>query len=89
MRNIEARAANPRVIAVSVRRRVGISLVVVAAAAAQTSRPKFYDDDPIGREPETQDASGAAEHDIGLFYSLSTTCSSLAGARGVRGGRAT
>ena len=73
MRNIEARPANrPRV-----DRRVrpaaalAIGLVVVAAAAAQTSRPKFYDDDPIGREPETQDASGAASRDIGLFYSLS------------------
>ena len=72
MRNIEARPANrPRV-----DRRVrpaaalAIGLVVVAAAAAQTSRPKFFDDDPIGREPETQDASGAASRDIGLFYSL-------------------
>ena len=31
---------------------------------------KFYDDDPLDREPETQDASGAQEREIDLFYDL-------------------
>ena len=31
---------------------------------------KFYDDDPLTREPETQDASGAQEEEIDLFYDL-------------------
>ena len=31
---------------------------------------KFYDDDPLGREPETQDASKVAEWDIDLFVDL-------------------
>lgn len=30
----------------------------------------FYDDDPLVREPETQDASGVKEWDIDLFYDL-------------------
>jgi hypothetical protein len=33
--------------------------------------PKFYDDDPIAVEPETQDASGAEEYDVDLFWDLS------------------
>ena len=62
MRNREARPANrPRVT-----RRVGpaallvglVGLAVAAAAQTSTSGPTFYDDDPIDREPETQDASG-------------------------------
>jgi hypothetical protein len=31
---------------------------------------KFYDDDPLAREPETQDASGVQEWEIDLFYDL-------------------
>ena len=31
---------------------------------------RFYDDDPLGREPETQDASGVRERNIDLFYDL-------------------
>jgi hypothetical protein len=31
---------------------------------------KFYDDDPLQREPETQDASGVQEWEIDLFYDL-------------------
>jgi hypothetical protein len=46
-------------------------LFLATALAAQSPRPKFFDDDPIGRDPESQDASAAAPHDIGLFYSLS------------------
>ncbi len=31
---------------------------------------RFYDDDPLGREPETQDASAVRERNIDLFYDL-------------------
>jgi hypothetical protein len=34
------------------------------------SRPRFYSDDPIAREPETQDASKAQEWEIGLIADL-------------------
>jgi hypothetical protein len=40
---------------------------MLAADAARTA-PKFYDDDPIAREVETQDASGAEPHEISLAY---------------------
>ena len=33
--------------------------------------PRFYSDDPIAREPESRDASGAQPWDIGLMYELS------------------
>jgi hypothetical protein len=47
-----------------------IVLLTVAAAAAtvSTSGPRFYDDDPIAREPESRDASAAKELKIDLFY---------------------
>jgi hypothetical protein len=45
--------------------------VLVTALSAQPAGLRFFDDDPIARDPESQDASGAAPHDIGLFYSLS------------------
>jgi hypothetical protein len=49
------------------------TMVAVAAAvvAARSAAPHFYPDDPIAREPETQDASGATPWDISLFYDLS------------------
>ena len=56
------------------RRRRSAAAIVVAAAVALTtvagSGRKFYDDDPLGREPETQDASGVAARDIELLYDL-------------------
>ena len=45
-----------------------IVLFLVAAAAANGR--KFYDDDPIAREPETQDAAKAEEYDISLLADL-------------------
>jgi hypothetical protein len=47
-----------------------IAVVIVALAPVSGSTPKFFDDDPIARVPESQDASGAAEWDIDLFYDL-------------------
>jgi hypothetical protein len=49
-------------------------LAMIAAASvlapAQTPRPLFYADDPLPREPESQDASKAEEWDISLAYDL-------------------
>ena len=55
---------------------VGRSLLgALAAAPAGTQAPRFYGDDPIGREPEPQDASRAEPWDIGLLYDLAYNCS--------------
>ena len=40
-------------------------------AVGHTAEQKFFADDPLAREPETQDASGAQPWDIDLFYDLS------------------
>src|SRR5512132_2679796 len=42
----------------------GTSLVAERARTA----PKFYDDDPIARAVDTQDASNAQAHEISLAY---------------------
>ena len=47
------------------------ALLVTALATVRSVEPKFFSDDPIGREPETADASGAQPWDIDLFYDLS------------------
>jgi hypothetical protein len=46
-------------------------LVVVSAWDVSTSGRRFYSDDPLAREPESQDASAAQPLDIGLIYELS------------------
>lgn len=45
-------------------------LVLAGTLAVSTASRKFYRDDPIAREPETQDATGAEPWDIDLFYDL-------------------
>ena len=45
---------------------------VVSVAGARENGRRFYDDDPIAREPETQDASKAEEWDIYLLIDLAT-----------------
>lgn len=47
-----------------------VSAWLLLSAAAWTAGQKFYPDDPIAREPETQDAASAQEWDIDLFYDL-------------------
>jgi hypothetical protein len=42
-----------------------------AAATVSTSGPKFYDDDPIARAPESRSAAAAKPLDIGLFFEYS------------------
>ena len=46
------------------------ALCVVTLAGVHTAGPKFFSDDPITRELDTEDASGAEEWDIDLFYDL-------------------
>jgi len=45
--------------------------LAVASAAPSGAGRKFYNDDPIAREPATQDASKVAPWDIDLFIDLS------------------
>jgi hypothetical protein len=49
-----------------------IALLVLAllVSPAGAQQRKFYDDDPIAREPNTRDASGVLERDIDLMYDL-------------------
>jgi len=51
------------------------ALCVLGAVALLTATPagngrKFYDDDPLAREPETENAAGVKPWDIDLFYDL-------------------
>jgi hypothetical protein len=42
-----------------------------AVMPASASRSRFFADDPLAREPESQDASRARPSDVGLLYDLS------------------
>jgi hypothetical protein len=46
------------------------AVFLLGATPVGQSRPKFFKDDPINREPETQDASKAEEWTIGLIADL-------------------
>ena len=48
---------------------VGGALILATVSTASATR-KFFDDDPISREPETQDASKAQGRDINLVFDL-------------------
>jgi DNA-binding phage protein len=61
----------PSLIARPIRRVAIIALAVVCfAAGVSTQRQRFYPDDPIAREPESQDASKAAPYDIRSIYEM-------------------
>jgi hypothetical protein len=45
--------------------------LAVAVAAAAAAGPRFYDDDPIAREPASRSAAGARPLDINLFFEYS------------------
>ena len=49
--------------------------VTATSAGLAQIGPKFYDDDPLLREPETQDASNVQERDNILAYDLIKTSS--------------
>jgi hypothetical protein len=42
----------------------------VAFRTVDTAGPKFRTDDPLAREPDSQDAAGVQESDVGLVYNL-------------------
>src|SRR6185503_9727268 len=44
--------------------------VALQAAGPRGATPKFYSDDPLQREPETQDASKVQKWEIDLFWDL-------------------
>jgi hypothetical protein len=43
-------------------------LFIAACVVASTAGPRFYDDDPISREPESQSAAGAKPLNLSLFF---------------------
>jgi len=45
-------------------------LAVAFSRTADTTEPKFRSDDPLAREPDSQDAVGVQESDVGLVYNL-------------------
>ena len=49
---------------------VGAGLLVAIVPSLRSAQLVFFSDDPISREPESQDASGAQPWDIDLFYDL-------------------
>ena len=56
----------------------------VFSAGASTQSPRFYPDDPIAREPESQDASKAAAYEQSQMYELMFNLFVNSGARGER-----
>jgi hypothetical protein len=57
-------------------------IVVITQASSSGSGRKFYNDDPLAREPESQDASKVAEWDIDLVYDLALNLFSRPGEGG-------
>jgi hypothetical protein len=49
---------------------IAAAIVTALCGSVATTSPHFYRDDPITREPESQDASGAASSDIGQMYEM-------------------
>jgi len=54
-------------------------LAVISVATAATQGRRFYDDDPIARELDTEDASKTEPWDVGLFYDLTVNLFVTAG----------
>jgi hypothetical protein len=59
-----------------------VILMAVPAAAPSGNSPKFYPDDPLTREPETQDASGVQPWDVLISYDLLQNLFTRPGDRG-------
>jgi len=49
---------------------IAVGALLLSGTRVDTVAPKFYDDDPIAREPETRDASGVQPWDIPLAFDL-------------------
>ena len=71
-----------------VRALVLVGGLACASSTVPANGPIFRDDDPLAREPETQDASGVREWDIDLFIDLTVNLFGQPGDRvsGVRAG---
>ena len=67
----------------SARRAGGLLLVAtvlgLAVGVVSTQRPHFYPDDPIAREPESQDASKAQPYSWSSLYEMTTNLFVTAG----------
>ena len=65
----------------TVRRRLIVItlLAALSVATASTQGRRFYDDDPIARDADTEDASKAKAWDVGLFYDLTVNLFVTAG----------
>ncbi len=48
----------------------GFSAAFIGLGSVTATSPRFYRDDPITREPESQDASGATPSEIGDLYEM-------------------
>jgi hypothetical protein len=49
---------------------LSVAAMAVIAPIASSQTPRFYADDPIAREPESQDASKTAAYDHSQMYEL-------------------
>ena len=56
-----------------------VAALGLCARAVSTQRPHFYPDDPIAREPESQDASKAKPYFMGSLYEMSNNLFVTAG----------
>jgi hypothetical protein len=65
--SIRSRHRRPRALAIC----LAAAASLLTFVPASTAPPRFYADDPIAREPESQDASHAEPVDIGLLFELS------------------
>src|SRR5215204_3667215 len=62
-----------------------ILVLVINQTSSGGAGRKFYNDDPLAREPESQDASKVAEWDIDLVYDLAENLFTRPGDRGPAG----
>src|SRR5687768_8521877 len=58
-----------------------LALVLVLPALSFTASPKFYSDDPVWKEVDSQNASGVEEWEINLVYDLAENLFSNPGDR--------
>src|SRR6188474_304632 len=56
-----------------------VAALGLCASAVSTKGLHFYPDDPIAREPESQDASKAQPYDIGSIYEIASNLFITAG----------
>ena len=49
---------------------LSVAAIGLVATGVSTQSPRFYPDDPIAREPESQDAAKAAPYEQSQFYEL-------------------